>query len=88
MTHLECRGTAKVRKDEIESLSMQLLREKGQVSFFLSKNHVLYKLHQVSSLKYEVDTRKKTTKDLEGKLVSCPLDQHLKKRGTQQYIAL
>ena len=71
MTHLECRGTAKVRKDEIESLSMQLLREKGQVFFFPSKNHVLYKLHQVSSLKYEVDTRKKTTKDLEGKLVSC-----------------
>ena len=25
------RGTSKVRKDEIESLSMQLLREKGQV---------------------------------------------------------
>ena len=71
-TYLECRGTAKVRKDEIESLSMQLLREKGQVFFFLSKSHVLYKLNQVSSLKYEVDTRKKTTKDLEGKLVSCP----------------
>ena len=71
LTHLECRGTAKVRKDEIESLSMQLLREKGQVFFFPSKNHVLYKLNQVSSLKYEVDTRKKTTKDLEGKLVSC-----------------
>ena len=88
MIHLECRGTAKVRKDEIESLSMQLLREKGQVSFFLSKNHVLYKLHQVSSLKYEVDTRKKTTKDLEGKLVSFSLDHHLKKRGTQQDIAL
>ena len=44
-TYLECRGTAKVRKDEIESLSMQLLREKGQVSFFLSKSHVLYKLN-------------------------------------------
>ena len=71
LTHLECRGTAKVRKDEIESLSMQLLREKGQVTFFPPKNHVLYKLNQVSSLKYEVDTRKKTTKDLEGKLVSC-----------------
>ena len=39
MTHLEFRGTAKVRKDEIESLSMQLLREKGQVSFFPSKSH-------------------------------------------------
>ena len=71
MTHLECRGTAKVRKDEIESLSMQLLREKGQVTFFPFKNHFICKLNQVSSLKYEVDTRKKTTKDLEGKLVSC-----------------
>ena len=40
-TYLECRGTAKVRKDEIESL----LREKGQVFFFLSKSHVLYKLN-------------------------------------------
>ena len=28
---LNPRGTSKVRKDEIESLSMQLLREKGQV---------------------------------------------------------
>ena len=46
-TYLECRGTAKVRKDEIESLSMQLLREKGQVSFFLSKIHVQVELGEL-----------------------------------------